>query len=342
MRLRFAWTILCAALALAFTGGCEKQKILTATETTTVTDQLGRTVTIPKKIERIAALHHFGGKVVFALGEADKLVDRAFYHRENEAMTRVNPSFAAKPTVLQGHGINCEQLIALKPQIAIVYASFNREDMGQLQSAGVSVIAIKGETLQQGYEGVRIAGKVLGREERAEEYIRDCGAIVELVKKRVTGIAPDKRLNVMFAGPRSVYSVATGEMLTTEIINLAGGRNVAENLKGFWADISPEQVAAWNPDVIFLGSSLDTYAEDRVFSNPQFKTVKAVRNKRVYTFPSNIGWWDFPAPHCVLGVVWAAKALYPDRFRDIDVTKIADDFYTKYMGYSFTAMGGRL
>ena len=44
----------------------------------------------------------------------------------------------------------------------------------------------------------------------------------------------------------------------------AGAENVASGLKGFWCDVSPEQVALWNPDVIFLGSSKDTYDVDKV------------------------------------------------------------------------------
>ncbi|HQP30862.1 MAG TPA: iron ABC transporter substrate-binding protein, partial [Deltaproteobacteria bacterium] len=70
--------------------------------------------------------------------------------------------------------------------------------------------------------------------------------------------------------------------------------------------------------------------------------LKAIQKRRVHVFPSNVGWWDFPAPHCVLGVVWAAKTLYPERFQDVDMRAIADGFYAKYLGYSFTALGGRL
>ena len=146
----------------------------------------------------------------------------------------------------------------------------------------------------------------------------------------------------MFAGPKSVSMVATGEMLQTECLRLAGADNVACGLKGFWCDVSPEQVAVWNPDVIFLGSSKDSYDVDKVLKGSQFKTVTAVRQRRVYAFPSNVGWWDWPAPHCVLGVLWSAKTLYPERFADIDMRKVADDFYAKYLGHSFTALGGKL
>jgi iron complex transport system substrate-binding protein len=308
----------------------------------TVIDQLGRTIEVPKKIEKIVALHHVGGKIVYALGQQEKLVDQAFYHRETQAMARVDPSFAWKPMILKGHGINIEQVIALNPDVAFAYAAFNGDEVEQLENAGIKVIGLKGENLQESYRAVRLAGRVLGCEIRAEAYIGDCEKLLDMVRKRVLHLPPDKQMKVMFAGPRSAYTVATGEMLTSEIITIAGGRNVANGLKGFWADVSPEQVAAWNPDVIFIGSTLDTYGVRQVLDNPQFSTIKAVRNRRVYAFPSNIGWWDFPAPHCVLGAVWVAKTLYPERFADVDVTQVADDFYRKYMGYSFTAMGGKL
>jgi iron complex transport system substrate-binding protein len=310
--------------------------------TINVVDQLGRTVTVPKKIRRIAALHHFGGKVVFALGQQEKLVDQALYHRETQAMVRVNPSFAAKPKLLEGHGINNEGLVALKPDIAIAYASFDPSQIEQLENAGIKVIAIRGETLEESYAGVRLVAKVLGCEKRGEEYIADCERLFRMAKERTAGIPPEKRLKVMFVGPKNIYTAATGQMMQNVLLETAGGRNVASSLTGFWASVSPEQIVAWNPDVIFLGSSLDTYGADSIFSNQQFQTIKAVKNRRVYVFPSNIGWWDYPTPHCVLGVVWAAKTLYPDRFRDVDMVRIADGFYKKYMGYTFTEMGGNL
>jgi len=321
--------------------GCSRSGVSDG-DTVTVVDQVGRTVTVPKNIRRIAALHHFGGKVVFALGQQEKLVDQALYHRENLAMAKVNPSFAAKPKLISGHNLNNEQLVALKPDIAIAYASFDPADIEQLENAGVKVIAIRGETLEESYAGVRLVARVLGCEKRGEEYVAECERLVSLVKERTDRIPREKRLKVMFVGPKNIYTAATGQMLQNTLLETAGGRNVAESLKGFWAAVSPEQIAAWNPDVIFLGSSLDSYGADTLFANRQFSTVSAVRNRRVYVFPSNIGWWDYPAPHCVLGMVWAAKTLYPHLFRDVDMKEIADGFYARYLGYSFTAMGGKL
>jgi ABC-type Fe3+-hydroxamate transport system substrate-binding protein len=177
----------------------------------TVTDQLGRVVSVPRNLTRIAALHHFGGRIVFALGQRHRLVEQSLYGREAAALAKVDREFDAMPkTQAQtGHAINYESLIALRPQC------------------------------------------------------------------------------------------------------------------------------------IFVGSSLSTYGVQEVLNNSQFKALRAVKTGKVYVFPSNIGWWDYPAPQCVLGVLWTAKTLYPELFKDIDVLKIADDHYAKYLGHTFTSMGGR-
>jgi iron complex transport system substrate-binding protein len=311
-------------------------------QTVTITDQLGRRVEIPRRLDRITALHHFGGQIIYALKQQDKLVEQALYGKEGEALAAVDPQYAALPQSMDGHSLNIEYLVSLRPQVAFVYASFDRAEMVQLENAGIKVIAVRGETLEESFEAVRLMATVLDCEDEGRAYLDDSRRLVTLVQDRLKDIPPDQRRRVLFSGPKSIYTVATGEMLQSQNLSLAGATNLAAGLKGFWADISPEQVASWDPDVIFLGSSLATYGPTDIYNNPQFRTVKAVRNRQVHVFPSTIGWWDYPAPHCVLGVVWTAKTLYPERFTDIDMRAIADDFYTKYVGHSFTAMGGRL
>jgi iron complex transport system substrate-binding protein len=307
-------------------------------KTVTITDMKGRRVAVPQNITLIAG----GAGIIYALHQQSKLVERGIYGKEAEALARIDPAFAARPIILEVNKINIEQLAGLRPQVYFPYASFNKSEIGAMESAGLTVVALTGETFAESFRAVELVGKVLGCEDKAQAYLKDCRRLLNLVNARTRDIPPGKRLRVMFAGPKSVYMVATGEMLQTEWLRLAGAENVASGLKGFWCDVSPEQVALWNPDVIFLGSSKDTYDVDKVLKSSQFRTVKAVRQRRVYAFPSNIGWWDWPAPHCVLGVLWAAKTLYPQRFTDIDMVKTADEFYAKYLGHSFTALGGKL
>lgn len=342
------WVFLLVAVLIAslILPGCGQKSdpagSTTPADTITITDQMGRTVEVPTQPEKISALNHFGGKIVFALGQQDKAVDQVLYGMEGEAMAKVDPEFAARPLFSQGKGFNVEGLAARKPQVAFVYTSFEKDQMQQLENAGIKVVAIQGETLEESYEAVRLMARVLGCGEQGEAYIKDCQRLCTMVSERVSKVPQEQHPRVMFCGPKDIFTVASGEMLQNTMIEMAGGKNVATNVKGFWASVSPEQVVAWQPDVIILGSSLDMYSVEDVLENPSLKSVKAVENQQVYTFPSNIGWWDYPAPHCVLGIVYLAKTLYPEEFKDVDVTAVADDFYQKYLGYSFTDMGGKL
>lgn len=341
LAVRFSILLITSAVLLVACGTRKSAEL----ETIRIVDQLGRNVEIPRHMSRISALHHFGGRIIYALRQQNRLVEQSLYGREARVLSRVDPKFAAMPRTQEqsGHLISYESLIALRPQCAFVYASFNRSEMQQLENAGIKVVAVKGETLDESFAAIRLIAKVLGCEEKGEEYIKTCSNLISLVQERVGAIPQERKLRVLFTGPNSIYSVATGEMLQSQMLDRAGAVNLAASLKGFWNTVSPEQVMAWNPDVIFVGSALDnSYAVNAVLQNPQFQSIDAVRNKRVYLFPSNIGWWDYPAPSCVLGVVWAAQALYPERFKDVDMTRIADDFYLRYLGHTFTSMGGKL
>ncbi len=333
--------ILTLVLSLVVSG-CAQQASVPQETTITVTDQLGREVTVPKDITKVTGTHLFGPGVVYALGEGDKLVDHTIMGKLGEALDKVDPVYAKKPETSHGHDYNIESAIALKPQVVFVYASSDKDLIEQFENVGIKAVAVKGETIEESYEAIRLIAKVMGCEDRGEAYINECQKMLQIVDKRVGDVPDEQKPRVMFAGPKSVYTVSTGEMLDTALIEMAGAVSVSKDLKGYWTEVSPEQVATWNPDVIVLGSSLDTYGDDKVYSNPHFKTVKAIQDKKVYSMPSNIGWWDFPAPNCVLGVVWMAKTFYPEKFTDVDMTKLADDFYKKCYGHTFTEMGGKL
>jgi iron complex transport system substrate-binding protein len=310
-------------------------------QTRTITDQLGRKVEIPRHPKKIAALHHFGGKIVYALNMQHLLVERSVYGLEAKALSKIDPAFAALPDMVQGHNYNVEGIVSLNPELIFAYASMDTSEMGRFEQAGIPVTAVKGETLEESYDAIRLISDVLDCKEKGETYIKACQDLVDMVQSRLKGRV-EKPIAVMFAGPRSIYSVATGNMLQTRILELSGAINVAAELTGFWADVSPEQIAKWNPEVIFMGSYLDVYGKDQILENPQFQTITAIKERKIFSFPSNVGWWDYPAPHCVLGVVWSAKTLYPDLFADIDIKATANAFYKQFTGYSFEELGGRL
>ena len=335
-RLQWPGLLILGGLLILVFSGCDflSEK---KSQTRTITDQLGRRVEIPRHPKKIAALHHFGGKIVYSLNMQHLLVERSIYGLEAKALGKIDPVFAALPDMVQGHNYNVEGIVSLNPELIFAYASTDTSEMSRFEQAGIPVTAVKGETLEESYEAVRLISDVLDCKEKGETYIKACQDLVDMVQSRLKGRV-EKPVSVMFAGPRSIYSVATGNMLQTRILELSGAVNVAGSLNGFWADVSPEQI----PEVIFMGSYLDVYGKDQILENPQFQTITAIKERKIFSFPSNVGWWDYPAPHCVLGVVWSAKTLYPDLFSDIDMTATANAFYKQFIGYSFEELGGRL
>ena len=309
-----------------------------AAGTIKITDMIGREVEIPRGIERVAAWKHLG-TLVFGLGQQDKLIHQGLLNATAKAMSAVDPEYAALPYF---KSVTAEELLALNTQLVFAYQDSDPNEIDQLTEVGIPVIVLKGETLEESYEAARLIGKALECEDKAEEYINACQGIVDLVQERIKDVPEQERPKVFYAGPKSIYTAASGDMLQNTMIKLAGGINVAEETIGKWAQISPEQLIQWNPDVLFLGSSLGEYQGEDVFSDSALQTVNAVKNKEVYLIPSNIGWWDFPAPHCVLGIQFMATKLYPDRFEDIDMLQVADDFYLRFIGRSFTELGGKI
>ena len=334
--------VLLLVLSVVLTGcGPEKKK---EAKTKIIVDQVGREVEIPANVERVAAFHIYSAKIMYALGQEDKLVHKAIYPPEGDILEELDEKFAALPDLSTGDhkDTNIESVLNLVPQVVFSYAAFDTAEIEQFEEAGLTLVGVKGETLEDTYETIALFGEIFDCQKEAQEYTEYIKEKYNYINDRTKDLDESEKPKVLISGPKSIYTVATGEMLQNEMIELGGGINPAKGLKGRWAEISPEQLVTWNPDYIFLGSSFGNTTKEEIYNNPAFATINAVKNKHIYIFPSNIGWWDFPLPHAILGMMWTADKINPDLFEDMDVKQIADEYYKKSFGYSFTEMGGKL
>ena len=127
------------------------------------------------------------------------------------------------PGLIQGHGYNIEGLVSLAPQVIFSYASMDRSELAQFEKAGIPVVAVRGETFEESFEAVRLISDVLGCPDAGQTYITACKTLLDEVAARLENNL-DTPVPVLFAGPRSVYSVATGNMLQTEILTVWPGQ----------------------------------------------------------------------------------------------------------------------
>jgi iron complex transport system substrate-binding protein len=127
-------------------------------------------------------------------------------------------------------------------------------------------------------------------------------------------------------------------MIQTDIIEMAGGTNAVKgvDVKGAFAEVNIEQIIAWNPDIIWV-PQYATYTVDSLLNDPKWSSIKAIKNKAVYVFPSELEPWDYPTASAALGLRWGLYNLHPELYSLDDLMKNADEFYNMVYGVKFTA-----
>jgi iron complex transport system substrate-binding protein len=218
-----------------------------------------------------------------------------------------------------------------------------KESLGDgIERLGIPVVYVDLETPEQYQRDLALLGEVLGEETRATALARYYSDAVEAVQRRVARADEDP--------PRTlfIYATATGDdvafdippagWIQTRMVELAGGEPVwsDENPAGGWRTIGFEQIAAWNPQKIFLVAyRQDAVAiRDRLVELPAWQQLTAVKNNEFYVFPSDYYSWDQPDARWALGLQWLATRMLPADFDDLDLRQVVDRFFTFAYGMS--------
>ena len=102
-------------------------------------------------------------------------------------------------------------------------------------------------------------------------------------------------------------------------------------LPGQWANVTLEQVAAWDPDalVVISYATPATTAVECLATSPAWTSLRCWRTGRVYPMPGDFCSWDLPDPRWLLGLQWmATRLLPPDAFPDFfSMEQALVDFY---------------
>ena len=294
------------------------------------TDAAGRVVEVPDRAARVVAAGPPAAVLLYTLAP-DRMA--AWVRTPSPAeQPYLAPATWTLPATgrLTGRGgtANVEAVLALKPDLIVdvgstgpTYASL--ADRVQAQT-GIPYILLDGAFARTG-ETYRQLGAVLGLGQAAEELAAYADRTVAEVAERIAKIPVAARPRVYYArGPRGLETGFAGS-INTEILDVVGARNVAVGGNGL-ANVSPEQVLGWNPDVIV---ALDPAF--RPAGDPLWQGVTAVREGRVYRTPTlPFAWFDAPpGVNRLIGVRWLAHLLYPALFPE-DLPAIVADFYRRF------------
>ncbi len=299
----------------------------------TVIDQIGREVVIAEEPETLVSGYYISTSLLIALGLKDKLVgieakakSRSIYHLSA-------PEVIDLPSVGTAKEFDLEGCAALEPDLIVLPAKL-KDVIPSLEELDMTVIAVNPEDKALLEEAVTILGTATNTTDRANELLAFHDKKLDPLTEALSGIDAASAPTVYLASNSSLLAVAGPAMYQNSLIEQAAGANAAAEITDdYWADISYEQLLAWDPDYIILAADAE-YTVDSVLEDENLKGLKAVASGNVYQFPNAIESWDSPVPSSILGSMWLASVIHPDNYPADNWKQAATEYYETFYGFT--------
>ena len=323
------------------TQSAEQDATQETAETREITDMAGRKVTVPtaENIESVFSASPVAAIFLYMVAP-DKLLGWN-YELNDVEKSIILDKYQDLPNFGMGDAVNYEAVIAANPTIAINSGKINDamvSDCDALsESLGIPVVAVDNE-LNNSAEAFRFMGELLGVEDHAEELAQYAEQVFTDINA-LSDIPEEKKVSVYFGNGEDSLETAPRGSQHAQILDVINAVNVAdlELGDGSRVQISAEQLLAWDPDVIVVNGepkadkSGSSAAED-ILSNPDYASLKAVQDQKVYGTPNApFSWVDRPAgPNRLIGMRWFSALIYPEYIKcDIneEIHKFFDLFY---------------
>lgn len=308
-----------------------------------VVDAAGRQVELPEQARRVVTTFKPATLFVLSLRQPQSLVGIDTPSRHDPLVRCAAPELTKLPGVgSKSQGINLETVLGLQPDLVILYAHKEGVKLAdRLQRSGIPAVVIKPERFDSINDTLKILGKALGQTRQAKQAIQAIQNVQGMMQDRLRDLEQQKRKRVYYAAPHGVLTTAPADLLQDELIQMAGGINVSGHLRGYFKQISAEQLIQWSPEAIAVCRMIRPQARS-IFSRKQFALLPAVQEDNLHVFPSSLTPWDFPSPLSVLGALWLGNRLYPELFADFSLIQEVDAFHQILFGKSLTEMSGEL
>ena len=281
----------------------------------TVTDQAGRTVTFEKAPEKIASSYYISTSLLEAKANTRNIYKLAA------------PAIVSLPNMGTAKEFNTEACVAAAPDVVFLPMKL-KKTADTLESLGIKAVVVNPEDQSLLEECITLVGKITNNVGRAEALNN---SIKTFLADNKTNVSGENTPSVYLAGNSSVLSTAGSKMYQNTLLTNAGGKNVASELTDtYWANVSYEQILAWNPDYIVIAADA-TYTVEDILNDSNLAGCNAVKNKNVVKLPNDIEAWDSPVPGSFLGSIYIASVLHPEKvtkdFYETCVTKFYESFY---------------
>lgn len=288
--------LLCLAVAIGF-GSCKQQgQTNEQSANYTFTDDYGRQVEVPSCPTRIVSVSHSVTEIIFALGAGDLLVGRTDF-------CTYPPEALKIPSIGGITNMNIEQILSLQPDLVLSSSMVQQKNVQQLEKMGVPFVSIIEKQQFDGlFDNIEKIGRLISREDAAD-------SLNNLLHKQLnqtldslgTPRTPKTAYYVVGFGAGGNYT-AGGNTFISDIITLAGGKNIAADVDG-WS-YSLEKLMQQDPEFVIIRTE-----DSAAFCRTQpYNRLTAVKKGRLIAIES--GKMDIQGPRNI-----EAIRLLATRFR---------------------------
>ena len=279
--------------------------------TISITDGLGREITLGEPAQKIASLAASNTEILFAIGAGEQVVARDAFSDFPEAALDVTD-------IGGGWGeIDTETLLSLDPDLVLAAEINAPEQVQALEELGLTVFYLGNPKNIEGmFDNLLIVAALTGREGEAQVLITELETRVAAIDEKIAVATEQPLVFYELDGTDANAPWTSGQGTFIDLlIARAGGENLGNVLEDAWAQISVEELITQNPDIILLGDYIwGGVTPEDVSSRAGWEAIAAVQNQQVHPFDDNLV--SRPGPRMVTGLEELAELLHPEQFEE--------------------------
>lgn len=275
-----------------------------------VTDGLGRKVEIDHAPMRIVSLAPSNSETLFAVGAGNQVVGVTKY-------CNYPPKACSGKEVVGGFSaksISVEKILALKPDLVLAAGKIHQPIIDALTQQHIPVIALTARTFHDVYANIELVGRLTGHKTKANKIVAGMRSKIKTITDKTATIPKNKRLRVFWEVWDKPLMTAGPGTFIGQMIEMAGGINIFNDLKLDYPKVNSEEVIHRNPDVILgpdkHGKKLSI---EQLSQRPGWKQINAIKNGRVHLVDGDVV--SRSGPRLVQGLEAIAKAIYPNLYK---------------------------
>ncbi|MDN7917559.1 cobalamin-binding protein [Burkholderia gladioli] len=278
-----------------------------ATNAITVIDDAGRTVTLSAPARRVISVAPHATELLYAAGGAAAMVGAVSYSDYPEAAR-------ALPRVGDNRSLDLERIVALKPDLIVVWRHGNADrQTAQLAALGIPLYFSEPKRLDEVAVSLDKLGRLLGTRAQADRAAADYRQRIAALRARYAARPPVTVFLQIWDRPLTTLN---GAQIVSDVLRLCGGRNVFAALQPVAPTVSDEAVLAADPEAIVATAQGATASDASLPSLERWRrwpSLAAVARSNLFAVDGD--WLTRPTPRLALGAEQVCRDLETARER---------------------------